>query len=223
MHLRAEGDARRIVIEIVVIGVVAVFTGVIRNVVASKQYRLSWIRETPRVRIVQPRAIEQSLSPLSSRRAEREETSAAREQVSIQTKSKPQSQTTEVAVVDREFTPHPETPYVELSPSDIDVLYARNALFIDARRTSSYEEGHVAGALSMPVGESDLNERLTAIANERDPAEVMVLYCNGGHCGDSYELAQRLWGVGFNNLYIYKDGIPDWMKRARPVRTGRTP
>jgi hypothetical protein len=36
-------------------------------------------------------------------------------------------------------------------------------------------------------------------------------------------LAQKLWGVQFNNLYVYKDGFPDWQKRGGPAKTGSAP
>ena len=36
-------------------------------------------------------------------------------------------------------------------------------------------------------------------------------------------LAQKLWGIQFNNVYVYKDGFPDWQKHGGPIRTGATP
>ncbi len=36
-------------------------------------------------------------------------------------------------------------------------------------------------------------------------------------------LAQKLWGIQFNNVYVYKDGFPDWQKRGGSVRTGANP
>ena len=36
-------------------------------------------------------------------------------------------------------------------------------------------------------------------------------------------LAQKLWGIQFNNVYVYKDGFPDWQKHGGPIRAGATP
>ena len=36
-------------------------------------------------------------------------------------------------------------------------------------------------------------------------------------------LAEKLWGIQFNNVYVYKDGYPDWVKRNGPTRKGPTP
>ena len=50
-----------------------------------------------------------------------------------------------------------------------------------------------------------------------------MIYCSGGDCEDSHMLAQKLWGIQFNNVYVYKDGFPDWQKRGEPVHTGASP
>jgi rhodanese-related sulfurtransferase len=57
----------------------------------------------------------------------------------------------------------------------------------------------------------------------RDQAKPIVIYCSGGDCEDSHMLAQKLWGIQFNNVYVYKDGFPDWQSKGGPVRTGSAP
>ncbi|HXG59470.1 MAG TPA: rhodanese-like domain-containing protein [Thermoanaerobaculia bacterium] len=125
------------------------------------------------------------------------------------------------------FQPHPDRPYVEISYYDVAALHAAGALFLDARRTSVYEEGHIAGARPFSVWEGDIDQKIAALFEERsDPreqAEPIVVYCSGGACEDSHMLATKLWGVQFNNVYVYKDGFPDWQKRGGPVRSGPRP
>ena len=121
----------------------------------------------------------------------------------------------------REFPPHPDKPWVEIDSASVRELYARGVPFIDARRTGVYEEGHIAGARSIPVWEADLDERLKALYEENlDPEAPIVIYCSGGNCEDSHMLGQRLWGLSFNNVLVYKDGYPDWVKNGGPTRTG---
>src|SRR4051794_22630249 len=55
------------------------------------------------------------------------------------------------------FLPHPDKPYVEIALADVKTLHGRNVLFLDARRTSVYEQGHIAGARSYSVWESDID------------------------------------------------------------------
>ncbi len=122
------------------------------------------------------------------------------------------------------FTPHPDKAYVELGGDDVALLHKSGMLFLDARRTSVFEEGHIAGARSFPVWESDVDDRVNALYAERsDPSDQnkpIVIYCSGGACEDSHMLAQKLWAIQFNNVYVYKDGFPDWQKRGGAVRTG---
>ena len=122
------------------------------------------------------------------------------------------------------FQPHPDKPYVEIGGDDVALLHAKGALFLDARRTAAYEEGHIAGARPFSVWEADIDEKVNALFNERsDPREQnlpIVIYCSGGACEDSHMLAQKLWGIQFNNVYVYKDGFPDWQKRGGAVRKG---
>ena len=125
------------------------------------------------------------------------------------------------------FQPHPDKAYVEISGEDAVALYRAGTLFLDARRTSVFEEGHIAGARSMSVWESDIDDKVNKLFEERqDPAEQnkpIVIYCSGGACEDSHMLAEKLWGVQFNNVYVYKDGFPDWQKRGGASKTGAQP
>jgi rhodanese-related sulfurtransferase len=127
----------------------------------------------------------------------------------------------------REFTVHPDKPYIEIAFNDVKSLHDKNALFLDARRTSVYEQGHIAGARTYSVWESDIDEKVNKLFNERsDPAAQalpIVVYCSGGDCEDSHMLAQKLWGIQFNNVYVYKDGFPDWQQHGAPVHTGANP
>jgi rhodanese-related sulfurtransferase len=122
------------------------------------------------------------------------------------------------------FPPHKDKPWVEVSGDDVAFLHGAGALVLDARRTPVYEEGHVAGARSISVWESDVDERVTALVNEgRDTAQPIVIYCSGGDCEDSHMLAQKLFGAGFENLLVYHDGFPDWKRRGGAIRTGGSP
>jgi rhodanese-related sulfurtransferase len=125
------------------------------------------------------------------------------------------------------FRPHLDKPYIEIHGDDVASLHAKGVLFLDARRTSVYEQGHIPGARPFSVWESDIDEKVNKLYAERsDPKDQdlpIVIYCSGGDCEDSHMLAQKLWGIGFNNAYVYKDGFPDWQKRGEPIHTGPNP
>jgi rhodanese-related sulfurtransferase len=125
------------------------------------------------------------------------------------------------------FVVHPDKAYVEIKYDDVKALHDSGALFLDARRTSVYEQGHVAGARPYSVWESDIDDKVRKLFDERgDPAQQaqpIVIYCSGGDCEDSHMLAQKLWGIQFNNVYVYKDGYPDWVAHRGAAHTGPNP
>ena len=139
--------------------------------------------------------------------------------------AKPQPQPKKIfAAPAKQFNPHPDKAYIEIGFDDVKALHDQGALFLDARRTSVYEQGHIPGARPFSVWESDIDDKVNKLFAERsDPKDQnlpIVVYCSGGDCEDSHMLAQKLWGIQFNNVYVYKDGFPDWQKRAEPVHTG---
>jgi len=124
----------------------------------------------------------------------------------------------------RRFPPHPNEPWTEISGADAAALLAAKVPFLDARRTEVFREGHVAGARPFSVWESDIDRKVVDLVGEgRDTAAPIVVYCSGGDCEDSHLLAQKLWGAGFGNVLVYKDGFPDWVRRGGAIRTGETP
>lgn len=122
------------------------------------------------------------------------------------------------------FPVHPDKPFLEISGDDAALLVARGVLVVDARRTKDYQEGHVALARNISPWEGDADAKITALVNEgRDGQLPVVVYCSGGDCEDSHMIAQRLFGGGFNNLLVYKDGWPDWVRRGGRSATGPEP
>jgi len=122
------------------------------------------------------------------------------------------------------FPPHPDKPWLEVSGDDVALLRDRGTLILDARRSSVYRDGHIAGARSLSVWEADADDKVrTLFAEGRDQSAPVVIYCSGGECEDSHMLAEKLYKVGFDDVLVYKDGFPDWQKRGLPVAKGDAP
>lgn len=123
------------------------------------------------------------------------------------------------------FPPHPEKAWLEISGDEAAELFARKTVpFLDARRTSVYAQGHIAGARPFSVWEADVDDKVKAFFEEgRDQRAPVVVYCSGGECEDSHMLAERLYKVGFDNVLVYKDGFPDWQRRGLSVASGGNP
>ena len=115
----------------------------------------------------------------------------------------------------RPLTPSTATA-VPVGEVDADfVLQAGNApgtLMLDARDPAAYRAGHIPGALSLPLGE--FAAAFAALEPRLREARLLVLYCSDPNCGDSPELARRLWDRGLKNLLLYKGGMEDWSGRG---------
>ena len=88
-------------------------------------------------------------------------------------------------------------------------------IFVDARSQEDYEEGHIKGALSLPVGQF---EEKIATFLERHPPEVsIVTYCSGRNCSDSHYLAEFLLEYGYEKVSVFIDGFPGWEAEGHPI------
>ncbi len=90
-----------------------------------------------------------------------------------------------------------------------------NVLFVDARSQDNYEDGHLPGAVSLPVGQFD--EQIESFLNQHSPDTPIVTYCSGRTCEDSHNLAQLFSDVGFTNVSVFIDGFPGWEAQGYPI------
>lgn len=122
------------------------------------------------------------------------------------------------------FPPLPDRPESDIEGEAAQWLHAHGALFLDARRTYTYGQGHITGAQSLSVWEDGLAAKVDQIAAlAPDLKAPVVIYCSGGGCTDSHTLAQKLWLAGFKNLRIYTGGFPEWEAKGWPIAKGEQP
>jgi rhodanese-related sulfurtransferase len=107
----------------------------------------------------------------------------------------------------------------ELEIEDVKIarqIYdSRTALFVDARARETYEEGHIPGAVSLPVGGFD--EYIDSFMSEYSTDRSIVTYCSGRTCEDSHELAMLLQESGFFDVRVFIDGFPGWEAEGYPI------
>lgn len=98
----------------------------------------------------------------------------------------------------------------------------REGLFLDARSRMEYEQGHIPGAIPMPMGEFDANYE--KYKSKIKAAKVLIPYCSGVSCQLSNKLAQRLWQEkGHRNVANFFGGWPKWQQHNMPIETGPEP
>ena len=71
----------------------------------------------------------------------------------------------------------------------IDLALTEGALLVDVRTPGEFMEGHLPGALNLPL------DQLQQVAGSLDPQRTVVLYCRSGN--RSGHAAQLLEGLGF--------------------------
>ncbi|MBU1738564.1 MAG: hypothetical protein KKG35_10530 [Proteobacteria bacterium] len=87
---------------------------------------------------------------------------------------------------------------------------------IDARNPEEYQEVHIKGAISIPVKQWDkFAGQLPAEKSAR-----LVFYCNGSKCGKSKKAAARAIAAGYDNVFIYAEGMPVWEEKGLPIYAG---
>ena len=86
----------------------------------------------------------------------------------------------------------------QASTSDIDItltqakaLYDQGTMFVDARSAEEFAVKHIEGAISLPLDAFSGGKRPEAL-EILDPGARVVIYCGGGDCHASHDVAIRL-------------------------------
>jgi len=106
-----------------------------------------------------------------------------------------------------------------LTPGEVKALLDKDKkgdfLLLDVRQPEEYEDGHIPGAMFIPLGE------LEARQEELERDKKIITYCRSGH--RSIAAAIALCGLGFKDISSLEGGILNWryetilgMPEARP-------
>lgn len=208
---------RRLVAECAVLLLLALACAWASNGVASPARHLSWFPREVRALPALPPAAPSAEKPVEPRPVQPATPEAKQKVVSV-------PKTDPAAELLARFPPLSDTPQAEIDFADAFWLHGHGAVFLDARRTSYWAQGHIRGAKVISVWEDGLAEKVEELSMfSKDLKLPVVIYCSGGECKDSHLLAQKLWVAGFRNLLIYKGGYPDWEAQRGPISKGAAP
>jgi rhodanese-related sulfurtransferase len=95
-------------------------------------------------------------------------------------------------------------------------------LMVDARSPEEFALGHIPGSLNLPADEYEA--AYPKVAAKLKAAKLLIVYCSGGSCGTSEEVALKLLEGGYkeNSVAIFADGLPGWMRAKLPIQQGET-
>ena len=96
-----------------------------------------------------------------------------------------------------------------------EVFDSADVLFVDARSQKDYEDGHIPGAVSLPLDRFD--ERIESFLKRYPLTQPIVTYCSGRACEDSHSLARFLSEAGYTDVRIFIDGFSGWKAEGNPI------
>jgi len=82
-------------------------------------------------------------------------------------------------------------------------------VILDVRTASEFEDGHIEGAVNIPVQE--LSARLDELSRE----DELLVYCRTGN--RSAQAVDILQDVGFTKIYHMNAGITGWIEAGYPI------
>jgi rhodanese-related sulfurtransferase len=86
-----------------------------------------------------------------------------------------------------------------------------NVHFLDAREPELFQAGHIPGARNVPFEQvAKYGDSLKTIPQ----ADLLVLYCDGGDCHQSHDLAEYLLANGWQRVAVYTGGWEEWSKET---------
>lgn len=88
-------------------------------------------------------------------------------------------------------------------------------VFVDARDPMSYTDGHVRGAVSLPIGQ--FYEVIDDFISQHPFTTPLITYCSGRECDDSHKLAHLFMEEGYTQVNVFIDGYPAWEAEGYPV------
>jgi rhodanese-related sulfurtransferase len=115
-------------------------------------------------------------------------------------------------------TPKDALPAGQVTLEEAKQAFDAGAMFVDARNPEHYKGGHVENAIRIE----------SAMFKSGDPAElalmprsaIVIVYCNGGQCDESENVAKFLTASGYKTVYVLHDGFPGWKAMGYPSATG---
>ncbi len=105
----------------------------------------------------------------------------------------------------------PESPVRVGVPQFAEVITDPNVTIVDVRTPQEFSEGHIDGAVNIPVELPDFMDRVS----ELDPSGTYAVYCRSGN--RSQPAVQGMASVGINGIYELESGTTGWTSEGQPL------
>jgi len=107
-----------------------------------------------------------------------------------------------------------EVANFEFVRANVAIPPVKGVTIIDSRPAArQYDPGHIPGAINIPDTQFDkLVGKLPA-----DKSSLLVFYCGGLECMLSHSSAFKAEKLGYTNVKVYAEGMPDWKAKGGDV------
>ena len=98
----------------------------------------------------------------------------------------------------------------------VEYLRMKNqSIIIDARDEEDYNNGRILSSINIPY---DYYEEFEFQLDGIDLEKILIIYCSGGKCSLSIDLADYLMlDRGFFNVFVYEGGWLEWIEKGLPI------
>jgi rhodanese-related sulfurtransferase len=93
-------------------------------------------------------------------------------------------------------------------------LFTMGFVFIDARVEEEYKTGHIKKAINVSLYDFD---KYKNALSKVPKSETIICYCGGSDCDLSTQLANKLFSLGYRNIYIFIGGWEQWKTAGYPI------
>lgn len=91
------------------------------------------------------------------------------------------------------------------------VVASPGVTIVDVRTPEEYAQGHIDGAVNIPVEYPDFMDRVS----ELDPSGTYAVYCRSGN--RSQPAVAGMASVGINGIYELESGTTGWTSEGQPL------
>ena len=114
-------------------------------------------------------------------------------------------------------------PEMIISTEDVEKLVVLGPgkgkyTLVDSRPLPRVQEGAIPTAINIPYPAFDkMTDKLP-----KDKNALIVFYCNGVTCNMSPASADKAKKLGYTNIKVYRDGMPEWQKRNYSILSAQS-
>src|SRR5512134_2291770 len=111
----------------------------------------------------------------------------------------------------------PSIPFVTTDELKRMLDAREDFLLANALSPIEFAEERIAGSVNVPYDAL----RAGKVTLPPDRSKRLVFYCKGPKCTKSTKAAGLAVRMGYTNVAVYNEGLPEWLKRGYPAHTAK--